>query len=558
MDRLRQLLLYIRTQLSVLNTSQRVAIGLCAALVVGSVLWLLQWSTTSSMVPAVSYEFSFEELDAAEGAMQAGGIPYRIQGTRLYVRPADRHNVVRLLYTAEALPAGSLFDMEAMVTDDNPFQSPAARSYAQNYAKGNELAKIIATYPSVRNASVLINPRTKRRIGGPSDVPTASVTVTLVPAKEMTFEMVEAFAKLISGAVAGLKPHNVTVVDGRSIRSYSVPRPEEAATVGHWRIVQKLEERLLGKIRTKLAGIPGMRATVTVELDSSKRIKQTSIHDPPQPRLEFQHSTEVASAAQPVEPGTQANIGQAVTAGPTGQRNTTEESNVENFEPRLRETETVEQGPTIKRVTAAVSIPRSFVVGVFRAKHPETPEPKDDDPAFVAVVDQELTRVRESVETIVMAKSPDDVQVDMYPDVEWGEGGPVWSASPAAVAMAQGGARSDSAFDLIRGYGPQVGLTLLALISLFMMLRVVRKSAQLVSTVTHPPKPEEDAGEEQILAVGAEAVGQAAASGTMLVGKEVEDDALRHVELRSEVSKLVREDPKGAADMINRWMSPPE
>ena len=68
MERLRQLLSNISAQLSVLTVSQRLAVGLCAALVAGSLLWLLQWSTSPEMVPLVTHDFSYEQLDAAEQA----------------------------------------------------------------------------------------------------------------------------------------------------------------------------------------------------------------------------------------------------------------------------------------------------------------------------------------------------------------------------------------------------------------------------------------------------------------------------------------------------------
>ena len=173
MDRFRQLLSFIGARMSVLSVSQRVAIGLCAALIATSLLWLLQWSTTPDLVPLVTHEFTFQELDAAEVALKGNGIPYNIVGTRLFVRDADRHNALRLLHSADALPEGSLYDMAAVVNDQNPFQAPEQREYAQNYARGNELAKIIATAPFVKKASVIINPKTKRRLGGATDVPTA-------------------------------------------------------------------------------------------------------------------------------------------------------------------------------------------------------------------------------------------------------------------------------------------------------------------------------------------------------------------------------------------------
>ena len=98
MERLRQLLIDISAQLSVLTVSQRIAIGLCAALAAGSLLWLLQWSTAPEMVPLLTHEFTYDELDAAEQSLQANDIPHMIRGTRIYVRSADRVSL--------AMPAG--------------------------------------------------------------------------------------------------------------------------------------------------------------------------------------------------------------------------------------------------------------------------------------------------------------------------------------------------------------------------------------------------------------------------------------------------------------------
>src|SRR5262245_5756338 len=104
MDRLRQMLAQMMQQMSVLSVSQRVAIGLCAALAAFSVLWLIQWSTTPQMVPLVGTEFSFDSLDSAEAALKGAGIDYQLVGTRFLVRPADRYNALRVVHAANALP----------------------------------------------------------------------------------------------------------------------------------------------------------------------------------------------------------------------------------------------------------------------------------------------------------------------------------------------------------------------------------------------------------------------------------------------------------------------
>src|SRR3989337_1249079 len=104
MDSPRQLLSFIGARMGVLTVSQRLAIGLCAALIATSLLWLLQWSTTPDLMPLINHEFTFQELDAAEAALKGNGITYDIVGTRLLVRAADRHNALRLLYPTQASP----------------------------------------------------------------------------------------------------------------------------------------------------------------------------------------------------------------------------------------------------------------------------------------------------------------------------------------------------------------------------------------------------------------------------------------------------------------------
>lgn len=553
MDRLRQVVEYIRVRLAELTLSQRAAIALCAALVAVSLLWLLSWSSSPDMVPVITTELSYEELDAAEAALRQSGIDYEAAGTRLFVRSADRHNAVRVMHGAGALPEGALFDMAAVVTEQNPFQSPDARAYAQNYAKGNELAKIISTSPYVKSASVMINPKTRRRLGGDSDVPTASVTVMLASSVEMTGEMVEGFAKLVSGAVAGLKPHNVFIQDARSLRSYNVPSPDDAISFDYLQLVKAREEHLREKILNKLADIPGVQVAVAVEIDTSKRVTQRVRHDKAEPKLEKSHSNSSNSRSGATEPGVQANLGQAVTAGAEGSTSTQEETTVENFEPKLAETETVEHMPyATKSATATIGIPRSFVAGIYSARFPDKESPKDTDAEFVKVRDEQVQRVKSSVQRIVMAKSPDDVYVDVYPDMEWSNDGGTWRNAPGAIAAAQVGGDALDPMNLAVQYGPGVGLGVLALTSLMMMLRIA-KSATPRTLDFEMPQPEET-DSDQMLTVGPHAVGQAEISEGLLTGRELDDDTLRYQELTTEVSEMVEKDPEGAAGLLQRWV----
>lgn len=567
LDRLRRLWSQINAQLGVLNVSQRMAIGLCAALAVVSLLWLMQWSTTPEFVPLVTHDFDIGELTDAQQVLRGNGIPSEVHGTKLFVRASDRYNALRLVNEADALPDGSLFDMEAVVTDTNPFVSPEARAFRQTYAKGNELAKILTTSPAVRQARVMINPITKRRLGAASDVPTASVTVTLASGRTMSPEMVEGFSKLVAGAVAGLKPHNVSIIDGRTMQSYSLPHPDDITSFDVFSLIKRREEHYRKKILETLADIPGLRVAVTVDLDMTKKVTQNVKHDPPEPKEETESSTEQGGGAQPTEPGVQANLGQAVSAASPGHSNLTEKRTTINFEPLLSQTETIEQMPfAIKKVTAAVKIPRSFVVSVYNARQSTAgSDPKDgglplyDDPAFVAFRDAEVARIKASVERIVMAKSTDDVIVDIYPDLEWTAEGGVWSSAPGGVLLAEQGFDQTTTLTLLRTYGPQAGLAALALASLFLVSRTVGKSAEAVAQRTRSKSDAGEESEEEIaMTVGGGPVGEAEPSESLLAGREVDPAALRFQEIGHEVSRMVEKDPSGTAELIRRWIDAPD
>ena len=556
MDRLRNLLTVIQTRLAQLTLSQRIAIGMCAALIGISFLWLLQWSTTPEMAPLLTRQLSYAELETAEQALRSNGIEFEASGTTLLVREADRHNALRVLHTANALPEGSLFDMAAAVANQNPFQPPEQREYAHNYAMGNELAKIISTSPFVREARVLLNQRSKRRLGAAPEVPTASVAVTLQPGQEINDGMVDGFAKLVAGAVSGLKPQNVSITDVRTGRSYSVPAPEDSAGLDALSLEKKREDHLRTKILGSLADMPGVRVAVRVELDSAKRVTQKIRHDAPQPKMESTQSTESAGSGGAAESGVQANLGQSIAENPQGQSNTTEDSKVENFEPKLSQTETVEQSAfAVKKVTAAVGIPRSFVAGVFKLRHPDKSEPKDDDPGFLSLRDEQVKRVRASVERIIMAKNTDDVEVAVYPDVEWNAEGGSWSRQPGAPPVVQASADGLDTSGLLRLYGPQAGLGLLALMSLLFVTRLASR-ASTVSAGAHRTVPyPSPSGEEPMLTVGSQTIGKAlVSSDSVLTGREVDEDTLRYQELGEEVSKLVESDPEGTAALLRRWV----
>src|SRR3989304_10389963 len=95
--------------------------------------------------------------------------------------------------------------------------------------------------------------------------------------------------------------------------------------------------------------------------------------------------------------------------------------------------------------------------------------------------------------------------------MEGGANGGTWSRAPAGAALAEAGSEAVDAIWLARTYGPEAGLGVLALMSLMMMMRVVRKAAPTGGAgLPISPQVAEVSGGEPILAVPSGPVGRAA------------------------------------------------
>jgi len=552
MDRLYALLKQISAQLAVLTVSQRLAIGLCAALIAASLLWLLQWSTAPDMVPVFTGEFSWKQLSEVEGSLKINGIDYQMRGRRVLVRAKDRNNAIRILHESDAVPDDGGLDIEWLIENTSPFKAESDKAYERNVAWGNKLAEIITTSPLVTRASVMINPTTKRRVGFKGDVPTASVNVTLKSGQKMTQQMVRGLAGLVSRAVSGLEPHNVEVIDGTTLRKYSVPAPDEADAVGFLDEIKKHEQHLQAKVMEVLAYIPNVIVNVSVELDNTRSKTEKQTFDKPQLKTEDTKSDETNAPETSGEAGANANLGMGLSSGAGGGSSNSEDSKTEFFPPNVKEKTTVQKvAPDRRRVTASIMVPRSWIVSVYQIVQPDAANPTDDELKPVKTI--ELKKIEDSVAATILADASDitkNVKVDVYPDLDHqGQplGGPYVAAAQAAGM---------DAVTVAKTYGPQVGLALLALLSLVMMMRVVRKSADLARADEredlHGGQAEGDEDAELYVADGA--VGRAVLSGGFLEGQELDENEMRYQELSEQVSNLVDGDPSAAAELISGWI----
>jgi flagellar biosynthesis/type III secretory pathway M-ring protein FliF/YscJ len=102
----------------------------------------------------------------------------------------------------------------------------------------------------------------------------------------------------------------------------------------------------------------------------------------------------------------------------------------------------------------------------------------------------------------------------------------------------------------VGSYAKEIAIGVLALVSLFMVTSLVKKSTP--ATVALGPI---EADLPTQFPAGELMAGEASESEQLLDGMELDDDAVRAQQMLDQVSNMVKENPEGAASLVKRWMN---
>ncbi len=534
----------IQAQLSALTASQKMLIGVLVALVPG-LLWLVvQYAASPEMVAVLDQPMDSAQRVQITSYLDGRGIPYRLVGDRVHV-PAERSlDVLTSLQMQQLLPEDTSRGFDAIITAQTWWQSSTQNQQMYNVAKQNVLSSVLRAYPWVRDATVIISMPQQTGFGATHQRPTASVNIVTVGAA-LDQKKVDAVAGLVSGAVAEMRPEDVTVIDAVAGRQWKVRGEGEALPTDYLETLHAQERYYREKISSALSYIQNVIVAVNVEVDLTRRQTHTTSYDRAKSveliTSESNRSTNTSNATTAAEPGVRANTGADLTSrGGNSTSSTTEESE-NSFEPFAGKVDEVatQAGGAPVRINATVNIPRSFFVALFRqGKPPETPEPTDD--VLQPIIQEHLARIRKQIEPLVMTKTASQVVVDVFPD----SGAPGFTVPGTPVGA--------GASALLAG-GDIKPITLggLALVSVAMMFMMVRSAARRPPTPSlrelagvPPPLPAEES----------EFIGEAGESEATLPGMEVDEDAIRHRQLSEQLSQMVKANPEEVASVINRWI----
>ena len=227
----------------------------------------------------------YGELDSREAgqivaALERQKVAHQVGagGTQILV-PAEQVARLRAVLAREGLPSGGSIGYEIFDRGDGITASQFQQKMSETRALEGEIARSIRTIAGVRAARVhLVLPR-REPFARERTEAQASVMLTTAGAGRLDREAVQAIVNLVAGAVPGLRPRNIAVVDSRgtllarggeatgsAAAAMSGEEIRRATEIRVARAVEEMLERSLGPGR--------VRAEATVAMDFD-RIQET-------------------------------------------------------------------------------------------------------------------------------------------------------------------------------------------------------------------------------------------------------------------------------------------
>jgi len=535
MEFLRKLLVQTRYHFQGLTSFQRFTYGLCLVLIVAAFIWLIPMTGAQSMVPLLDQPMTAKELDQIEQHLGVMKVSYKTVGQIILV-PADRRVQLQAqLAQLSLLPKDTSMGFDKLMQEKSFWRSSEENRRHWNVAKGNELARVIREFEGVLEAKVFIDKSTARTLGATRVRPKASVFVRMAAGCELDGRRAFALANLVCGAVAGLDVDKISITDATTGRSYNVPKTAEGSAFDDIEIRQRKEQYFADRIRDLLANIPGLLVSVHAELNPEYMKETVEIHgDPVELSEKSEYLTHKPADGEPAGATMPAGvIDKAVTE-------TTYDAKVNTT---ITTTELPRNG--IKSLTASVNVPRSYLAHIYKINH-RGEEPGDAEIERVGV--PELDKIKRQVMGALAIEDEQDwrVKVDWFHDNV--ETGPL-------IEQIDREEKSDALL-LVQKYGGKAGIGVLAVMSLFVVLMLVRKAGNgPVTTDNGTDKTRlQDRRDFNSVSSGA----PVRLNIESLQDRQMDGDPDRQTQytqqMVGQIAEAVRREPQKAVDILKHWI----
>lgn len=598
MNRLREVMENIGKQLSGLPVVHRMLFVALAGVIV--LVLLLVWSQSSrSAMVALLPGATAQEMARAQEHLTSIGIRTGADGSgRLTVQAEDRVRALASLVETGQGPSDPTRAIGSLVEGTSWMNSRSDndRQYYANLQEG--LSRVVGGFSGVEWASVVMDVPEPVGLGQTFRKPTASVTVRMRRGAILSQEQVDAIAATVSGSRAGLSMLDVSVVDQTAGRALRARRPDDYGATSYIEHQDKVERRVAEKLGMTLGYIRGVLIAVSAQVDVTRRVTSVRSALPSGsgtvaiPRREQGDTQEITQATPAAAPGLSSNLPDDIARSPSGgggSRTSTEKTESEFVvSVGTRSEDIVDPRGMPTRITAVVHLPREYIEDLVRqgrasgapgagagaaggggaggggagggAGDAEAPVTQAEiEGAFAAEKSRLETDLRPLLRTAAFEagaesdESDQGIVVSLIPVPSRGPLGPVQEAGLFAL----GGGGGVGGGGLLGASGGVMGLiqtgVLLALAvgAIGTMLVVVRRAGKPLDL----PTAESIVGLPPALEAGADVVGEADETQTAMMGIELADGELEAKKKLESVTQMVKNNPRDAAGLLNRWLA---
>ena len=364
------------TTLRNLGPVRLAAMGGVAILLFGFFLYVMTRLSSPEMA------LLYDQLDTRDSAavveqLEARNVPFelRADGASILV-PADQVDRMRLAMAQEGIPNGGGLGYELFDNSDGFGTTTFVQNINRLRALEGELARTIATVNDVRQARVHLVLPERALFSRDQQEPTASVFLRL-DAGGLTPQQVVAIQHLVSFAVPGLEPAQVSIVDDTGMllaasTDASDPLAAQSNALEHRRAEESRLAQQIEQMLTRSLGPGRVIARVAIEMDFD-RVETTSESYDPDSQVarstQFVEQEDTSSEGNGLDPVTIAgNLPEAenLGGGPGGfgvsnQSSRTEETT--NFEISRTVENRVREGGSIDRLSVAVMVDGTYGEG---------------------------------------------------------------------------------------------------------------------------------------------------------------------------------------------------
>jgi flagellar M-ring protein FliF len=267
-----------------------VKVALLGGVVLGMIAFFFFVSTRLTAPPMSLLFGELQPDDSAKIAakLEADGTPYELRGggTQIWV-PQDRALRLRMsLAESGGIPRGGSIGYELFDKGD----TIGATNFVQNLnlvrALEGELERTISSLSPVAAARVhLVMPR-RDLFTREKQEPTASVVVKMREAGRLTRGQIQAVQNLVAGAVPGMKPARVSIIDDKGTllaRGTTDENDPQTIATNAEEMQRGYEQQLSRKVEELLERTVGpgkVRADIHAELNFDRIVTNTESYDP--------------------------------------------------------------------------------------------------------------------------------------------------------------------------------------------------------------------------------------------------------------------------------------